>query len=171
MPAIHRFAVIVALLCCSVSPVRPVLAQGLPSPPVVIDVPVKLKTANVVFNNELAHFSGDLPTSLKLMRILHDNLLRYGAKFDMVGVFHGDATYLLLNDKAYNDCRGVTTGNPYKMLLKALTDDGVRIEVCAVALEAGHWSNADLLPAVKVNTGGLMRIIELTQKGYVQIQP
>lgn len=170
MPTIRPLALIAALLFCLLSPAPPVMAQGAPSS-VVIDVPVKLKTANVVFNNEMAHFTGDLPTSFKLMRLLHDNLLKYGTKFDMVGVFHGEATYLLLNDKAYNACRGVTTGNPYKELLRALVADGVKIEVCAVALEAGNWTNADLLPAVKVNTGGLMRIIELTQKGYVQIQP
>lgn len=147
------------------------LAQGGAAAPVTVDVPVRLKTANVVFNNGLAHFAGDLPSSFKYMRLLHDNLLRYGTKTDMVGVFHGEATYLLMNDKAYNACRGVTTGNPYKALLADLVGRGIRIEVCAVALEANSWTNADLLPGVKVNTGGLMRVIELTQKGYVQIQP
>jgi intracellular sulfur oxidation DsrE/DsrF family protein len=147
------------------------LAQGQAAAPVTVDVPVKLKTANVVFNNGLAHFAGDLPSSFKYMRLLHDNLVKYGSKTDMVGVFHGEATYLVLGDTAYNACRGVATGNPYKALLADLLGRGIRIEVCAVALEANNWTNADLLPDVKVNTGGLMRVIELTQKGYVQIQP
>jgi intracellular sulfur oxidation DsrE/DsrF family protein len=35
-----------------------------------------------------------------------------------------------------------------------------------------HWRNADLLPGVKVDTGAIIRIVQLVQQeGYVQIQP
>jgi hypothetical protein len=33
------------------------------------------------------------------------------------------------------------------------------------------WTNADLLPGTKVNTGANFRIVELVQEGFVQIQP
>ena len=33
------------------------------------------------------------------------------------------------------------------------------------------WTNKDLLPVVKVNTGAVGRLIQLTQEGYAQIQP
>jgi len=34
-----------------------------------------------------------------------------------------------------------------------------------------RWSNEDLLPGVKVNGGAVLRVIQLVQQGYVQIQP
>ena len=33
------------------------------------------------------------------------------------------------------------------------------------------WTNADLLPGAKVNSGANFRIVELVQEGFVQIQP
>ena len=33
------------------------------------------------------------------------------------------------------------------------------------------WVNADLLPGVKVDTGANLRIVQLVQDGYVQLQP
>jgi hypothetical protein len=36
---------------------------------------------------------------------------------------------------------------------------------------ANHWRNADLLLGVKVDTGAIIRIVQLVQQGYVQIQP
>jgi uncharacterized protein len=38
-------------------------------------------------------------------------------------------------------------------------------------LASTHWVNADLLPGVKVDTDVLIRLINLTQEGYVEIQP
>ncbi len=32
-----------------------------------------------------------------------------------------------------------------------------------------NWVNADLLPGVRVNTGAIVRLIQLAQEGYVQI--
>ena len=52
-----------------------------------------------------------------------------------------------------------------------LLKQGVQIEECAVSMKAHSWGNEDLLPGIKVNTGAVIRLIQLTQEGYTQIQP
>ena len=89
----------------------------------------------------------------------------------VIGIFHADAAYMTLNDKAYNSYRKVSFGNPYKDLIAMLMKQGVQIEECAVSMKAHGWGNEDLLPGVKVNTGAVGRLIQLTQEGYAQIQP
>lgn len=142
-----------------------------PPPPIHIDIPVTLEKANVVFNLDHLAFTGDLPVGMKYMNLLAKRLKEMGVQGQIIGVFHSEAAYLTLNDKAYNAYRNVTAGNPYKDLLAELMKQGVQIEECAVSMKAHHWSNEDLLPGVKVNGGAVARLIQLVQQGYVQIQP
>lgn len=136
-----------------------------------IDVPVTLKKARVVFNMDHLAFSGDMPVGMKYMGLLAKRFKELNTDGGIIGVFHGDAAYLTLNDQAYNAYRHATTGNPYKGLLADLLKQGVQIEECAVSMKAHNWGNEDLLPGVKVNTGAVGRIVQLVQEGYVQIQP
>ncbi len=62
-------------------------------------------------------------------------------------------------------------GNPYKALIKGLQDQGVQFELCGVTARNNGWTNADLLPGVKVVTSANLRLIELVQQGFIQIQP
>ena len=142
-----------------------------PLPPIHIDIPVKLEKANVVFNLDHVAFTGDLPLGIKAMNQFAKRLKEMGVEGQIIGVFHSEAAYLTLNDNAYNAYRNVTTGNPHKGLLAELMKQGVQIEECAVSMKAHNWSNADLLPGVKVNGGAVMRVIQLVQQGYVQMQP
>ena len=133
-----------------------------------IDVPVELEEANVVYNASRLTWNGDFPyqlAELSLLATAHSN----GAKGEIVAVFHGDSGYILLNDDAYNTARGVTTGNPYKAVLKKLMDMGVQLEECGATAAANHWGNSDLLSGVKVNTNAVVRFIQLEQKGYTYI--
>lgn len=136
-----------------------------------IDVPVKLEKAHVVFNMDHLAFQGDYPVGMKYMHLLAQRLKETGAKGEIVGVFHGEAAYMMLNDKAYSAFRKVSTGNPYKKLIADLMDEGVQVEECAVSMRGQGWTNENLLPGVKVNTGAVGRIVQLVQQGYVQIQP
>jgi intracellular sulfur oxidation DsrE/DsrF family protein len=136
-----------------------------------INVPVKLEKANVVFNMDHLAFSGDIPVGIKYMHLLADRFVEQNTKGRIVSVFHGDAAYFTLNDSAYNVYRSVITGNPYKALFAELMKQGVEVEECAVSMKAHNWGNEDLLPGVKVNTGAIIRLIQLTQEGYTQIQP
>jgi len=157
--------------------VVPVLALSLPAGTLGqeralhVDVPVKLEKANVVFNMDHLAFQGDYPVGMKYMHLLAQRLKETGAKGQIVAVFHGEAAYMTLNDKAYDTHRKVSTGNPYKKLIADLIDEGVQIEECAVSMRGQGWTNENLLPNVKVNSGAVGRLIQLVQQGYVQIQP
>jgi intracellular sulfur oxidation DsrE/DsrF family protein len=136
-----------------------------------IDIPVKLEKANVVFNMDHLAFDGDMPVGIKYMHLLADRFKEIGLKGRIIGVFHGEAAYMTLNDKAYNLYRKVNTGNPFKGPIQELLKEGVQIEECAVSMKSHNWVNEHLLPGVKVNTGAVGRLIQLGQEGYVQIQP
>ena len=136
-----------------------------------VDIPVVLKQANVVFNMDHLAFAGDLPVGINYMHLLANRLKEMGTMGNIIGIFHGDAAYMTLNDKAYNAYRHVSTGNPYKNLIAELIKQGVLIEECAVSMKNHLWGNEDLLPGVKVNTGAVGRLIQLMQERYVQIQP
>jgi len=140
-------------------------------PTIRIDIPVTLKQANVVFNISHSDFVGDIPAGIKYMHLLAGRFKETGVKGKIIGIFHGTAAYLTLNDKAYEAYRLVETGNPYKNLLTSLMEQGVQIEECAVSMKSNGWGNQDLLPGVKVNAGAVGRLIQLVQEGYIQIQP
>jgi intracellular sulfur oxidation DsrE/DsrF family protein len=136
-----------------------------------IDVPVVLEKANVVFNMDHLAFDGDMPVGIKYMHLLANRFKEVRIKGQVIAIFHADAAYMTLNDKAYNSYRKVSFGNPYKDLIAMLMKQGVQIEECAVSMKAHGWSNEDLLPGVKVNTGAIGRLIQLVQEGYIQIEP
>lgn len=141
------------------------------TPGLRVEVPVTLERAKVVFNMDHLAFSGDMPVGIKYMHLLALRLEKMGVKGHIVGVFHGEAAYMTLNDKTYNAVRKVDTGNPYKGPIAELIRQGVQVEECVVSMKAHGWVNADLLPGVKVNGGAVARLVQLGQEGYVQIQP
>ena len=149
----------------------PGIKDVLAEPVIHIDIPVTLKQANVVFNMSQVDFSGDVPTGIKYMQLLATRFKEMGTQGRIIGIFHGHAAYLIVNDKAYNAYRLVETGNPYKKLIMTLMEQRIQIEACAVSMRNNGWSNEDLLPGVKVNAGAIGRLIQLVQEGYVQIQP
>jgi intracellular sulfur oxidation DsrE/DsrF family protein len=136
-----------------------------------IEIPVKLKTADVVFNMDHLAFEGSVPTGINYMRLISATMKADGTKGQLIAIFHGDAAYMTLNDASYNANRHVTTGNPYKGMIQQLQQEGVQIEECVNSMRANHWVNEQLLPGVKVNGGAILRIVELEQQGYIQIQP
>ena len=148
------------------------MGQGVWAQPTIrIDVPVVLKQANVVFNISHVDFAGDIPAGINYMNLLATQYKQKGIQGRIIGIFHGAAAYLTLNDKAYGAYRLVDTGNPHKNLLASLLERGVQIEACAVSMKGNGWGNEDLLPGVKVNTGAIGRLIQLVQEGYIQIEP
>jgi intracellular sulfur oxidation DsrE/DsrF family protein len=137
-----------------------------------IDIPIVLKEKSyVVFNMDHLAFAGDMPIGIKYMKLLSDQFKEQATKGQIIGIFHGDASYMPLNDKAYNAYRNVRTGNPYKIFFAEMITQEVQIEECAVSMENHHWLNGDLLPGVKVHSGAIARLIQLMQEDYVQIHP
>lgn len=149
----------------------PALAAPAPTNKINITVPVVLKHADVVFNMDHLAFAGKMPTGMLYMHLLSMRMKQNHVPGHIVGVFHSLAAYMLLNNKAYNEFKHVTTGNPYSATIAHLQKQGVDIEECAYSMGVHHWGNDNLLPGVQVTTGAVGRIVELTQQGYVQIQP
>jgi uncharacterized protein len=164
----------VAVLLCALSlalPMAPVAARAAADDGIHIDVPVSLKDAKVVFNLDHLAFVGDEPVGLDFLRIMTERFRADRTNYRIVAIFHGPAGYMLLKDEVYNRVRNWEHGNPYKDQIAALLQAGVEFEECGETMKVNRWTNEDLLPGAKVNTGANFRIIELVQQGYVQIQP
>lgn len=140
-------------------------------PGINVDVPVVLEEAKVVFNMDRPSFAGDQPVGVKYMDVMTRRFGENGTKARIVAIFHGEFGYMLLGDEAYDRVRNWKGGNPYRDEIEALMTKGVEIEECAQTMRDKGWTNADLLPGVKVNTGANFRIIQLVLEGFVQFQP
>jgi intracellular sulfur oxidation DsrE/DsrF family protein len=140
-------------------------------PKIHVDIPLSIKKAKVLFDIDHVTFHGDMPIALMFMNLMEKRFKEEGIEGQIIGEFYGGASYLLLNDQAYNKHRFVKTGNPYKALIAELLGQGVQIESCAFAMKMQNISNADLLPGVKVNSGAYLRMVQLMQEGYVHFQP
>jgi len=136
-----------------------------------VDIPVKMDQASVVFNMNHFVIRGDMPVGLRYMDLLAKNFKENGTKGQIIGIFYSEGGHFTLTDEAYNAARGVTTGNPYKEPIANLIKQGVQIEECVETMKNHKWTNADLLPGVKVNAGAIQRLVHLEKQGYVQIQP
>ncbi|NDP39307.1 MAG: DsrE family protein [Rhodoferax sp.] len=133
----------------------------------LIDVPIVLKDAKVVFRVDRVAPSGDNSFTLQQMSVLSDKFRQMGTDAKVVAVFNGDGGFMLLNDMAYNEVRKSKEGNPYKAMIATILAKGVEVEECGMTMMREGWTNKQLLPGVKVNTGANLRIIDLAQKSYV----
>ncbi len=165
------FGTLVALPICLVFCMAAFNVRHAHGQDIQIDVPVALKEAKVVFNLDHPAFQGDEPTGLQFLKVMIPHFKQNDTKARVVAIFHGAAGYMVLNDAAYDRARNWQGGNPYKDQIAALMRDGVQIEECAETMRVNRWSNADLLPNVKVTTGANYRIVQLVQEGFVQLQP
>jgi intracellular sulfur oxidation DsrE/DsrF family protein len=166
-PAMIRIAAIaLAAAIVLASPARAEPPAGL-----VIDENVVLKEAKIVMNLDHLAFDGETPFGLVYMKLMLERFAADGTDWKIVGIFHGPAGYMALNDEAYNRVRKTDSGNPYKDEIAALQKGGIDIEECGQTMKEHGWTNAELLPGVRVNSGANFRIIQLVQDGFVQIQP
>jgi intracellular sulfur oxidation DsrE/DsrF family protein len=90
---------------------------------------------------------------------------------EIVALLHDKGAFMVLSDTAYNRFKHTGTGNPWKAKIAELQKAGISFELCAYTAYNNDWVNADLLPGVKVDSDVLLRLMYLTQDGYVQIQP
>jgi len=82
-------------------------------------------------------------------------------KGEIIAIFHTEAGYMSLDDKAYNEFEHVNTGNPYKELIVNLMRQGVQFELCGATAIAHQWVNSDLISGLKVNTDAMIRLTQL----------
>lgn len=143
------------------------VAQPESVPALHIDVPVTLERANVVFDVGHAVDNGDALFFVGDLGILLNDVSKVDGH--VVAVFHGDAAYVVLDDVTYDAVRRVTTGNPFAKQVAAWQSRGVQVELCGATAAGNHWTNANLLPGVKVNTDAMARVTQLEQQGYTLI--
>lgn len=168
----NRFMIIAAtVLCFGFAQASPVRAADAPADQLQIDAPVSMKTSKVAFNMDHPTFAGDQSIGLMYMGLMLKSYSAAKVPVQIVAVYHSMAGYMLLNDEAYNKARKTTRGNPYKDEIAALQKQGVQFEECGQTARSNGWLNANLLPNVKVNTGANLRLVQLVQDGYVQLQP
>lgn len=145
------------------------LSLTLQSNPIQIDVPVQLKKADAVFN--ILHIDPQAPdrqTSLFLLQVVSGVLKQRQTPSHLIAIFHSGGAALACNDATYNRLTGSTKGNPYKADIAAIQKTGVQTEICVKSMQFQNIKKGDLLPGILVDGGALIRIIELTQKGYTQ---
>ncbi len=174
MPRLNRLSLVLCAALVSISLVNPTLGQVVTPPKgtgLVIDNTLQLRPAKVMLNMDHDAFSGKLPTGLYYMELILSNYKGSDVPLQMVALFHDKGAYMVLNDAAYNRLKHTNTGNPWKAKIAELQEAGIPFELCAYTAYNNKWVNADLLPGVKVDSDVLLRIMYLTQDGYVQIQP
>ena len=137
--------------------------------PLHIDIPVRLGEVKLVFSIGALMFEGDLPASIFHMQLIENDIADWGARAEVIAVFHTNAGHVMLHDDSYNADRNIRTGNPYKELVGDLMKRGVKIELCGATAKAHNWGNDDLLPGIKINTDAMARTTQLVQEGFVKI--
>lgn len=168
----YRFKLIAAaMLCFAFAQAAPARAADAPPDQLHIDVPVPLKASKVAFNMDHPTFAGDQSIGLAYMGLMVKNYQAAKVPVEIVAVYHGMAGYMLLNDEAYDKARKTTRGNPHREQIAALQKQGVQFEECGQTARSNGWINANLLPGVKVDTGANLRLVQLVQDGYIQLQP
>ena len=137
--------------------------------PLHIDIPVKLSDVKMVFSIDALAFEGDLPASIFHLQLIENDIADWNAKSEVIAVFHTNAGHVTLHDSAYNADRNIATGNPYKDLISALQQQGVKVELCGATAKVHGWGNEDLLGDIRVNTDAMARTTQLVQQGFVKI--
>ena len=163
------FLLLLAFAVVALAPAR--AQQPAERPELRIDIPVQPKASKVVFNIGHPAFAGDQPIGLMHMQLMVRYYADHHTPLEVVAVFHGAAGYMLLNDQAYDRARKSAQGNPYKEQIAALQQAGVQFEECGQTARSNGWANADLLAGVKVDAGANLRLVQLMQDGFVQLQP
>lgn len=132
-----------------------------------INIPVKIKNGNAVFNIDHVALLETKSIALGHIDILSKDFKAQNVKGEIIAIFHTEAGYMSLDDKAYNEFQHVNTGNPYKELIVNLMNRGVQFELCGATAKAHQWVNADIISGLKVNTDAMIRLTQLGQNGFV----
>jgi intracellular sulfur oxidation DsrE/DsrF family protein len=80
-------------------------------------------------------------------------------------VFHGKASFDLTNDSFYGE-KFAGAKNANAAIIKALTDNGIRVILCGQTAAYYDVSNADLLPGVEMALSAMTAHALLQQEGY-----
>lgn len=85
-------------------------------------------------------------------------------QLEVVGVVHGAATPVVLENEAFREKYGAD--NPNDELIRVLSEAGVKIFVCGQSLLARNFYPQPLHPEVTVSISALTILTEYQRKGY-----
>ena len=83
---------------------------------------------------------------------------------EIIVIIHGPSCPVALNNENYKKIFNIDS--PYKSLVKKLMKDNVKFEICGYSMAINNWNNNMLIENVKVNTGAIMRIVQLENEGF-----
>jgi hypothetical protein len=66
--------------------------------PLHIDIPVRLGEVKLVFSIGALTFEGDLPASIFHMQLIENDIADWGARAEVIAVFHTNAGHVTLHD-------------------------------------------------------------------------
>jgi len=116
-----------------------------------------LKTVKVIFDVRVPD-SDKLVFNLELFAETRAGLIKQGVTPEMVVAFRGPGVKLLTHDAIDEEVRE---------LIRDLKKEGVRFEVCAVAVRT--FKAGKLIPEVKLVANGFNSLIGYQNKGYALI--
>jgi intracellular sulfur oxidation DsrE/DsrF family protein len=105
---------------------------------------------------------------LRLSLILEtiENIEKYGVKADVVVAVRGVASEFMMDSRAMLDDRDAEIQKDVYALINKLSEKGVRLEQCAVALRLLKISPSEIIPKLTVVENGYVSLIGYQNKGY-----
>jgi intracellular sulfur oxidation DsrE/DsrF family protein len=119
-----------------------------------------LKNAKVIFDVRVPDLE-KLVFNLKLISETYDGMVAQGVKPRMVVAFRGPGVRLLTSAALVDD--------EVRELFQTLKKNGVRFEVCAVAMRVFKADPAGLIPEVRLVANVFNSLIGYQNKGYAMI--
>ncbi len=99
--------------------------------------------------------------------------MKPGKDFEIAMVFRGDGAQFLLTDEAYDQKVKAThpKGNPSRALIDAMSQGGVAMYECAVAMKLKGYTAQEILPYSRIVTSGIGALVDFEKSGYLPITP
>lgn len=99
--------------------------------------------------------------------------MKPGQDYEVVMVFRGDGAQFLLTDDAYDQkvAQPHPKGNPSRPMLDALSQAGVKMYECGVAMRMKGYAAQDILPNSRIVVSGIGALVDFAKSGYIEITP
>jgi intracellular sulfur oxidation DsrE/DsrF family protein len=99
--------------------------------------------------------------------------MKAGKDYEIVMVFRADGAQFLLTDAAYDKKvkQPHAKGNPNRAILDELSNAGVKMHECGVAMRLKGYTPQDILPYSRIVASGIGAMVDFQKSGYIAITP
>jgi intracellular sulfur oxidation DsrE/DsrF family protein len=126
-----------------------------------------LKSVKAVFGFEMGDPQNALPHLQVIRQTFQDKNIRMGKKKpEIVVVFYGPSVKLASRNRDGFTAADQKTLDDYAATISAMAKEGVRFEICLIAVKFAGVDPASLLPEVKPVGNGWISVIGYQAKGY-----